>query len=573
MGTRPGSGIGREETAWYRLALACLALLLCTATAADHARLPALSTAQPRTSLTEHLHTTRIDAGLPVDPQALWEAAAQPTEPPGPRWAIGAGERWVGRLSIEGGRKQEAFIVEVPVPSIDEVRVWHRTRGGNWHGAMAGDRVPLSRWPFANQFPAFPVFAGEEPVDLIVEVTNAAYMRVSVSLLTDRAFRENNVRRANLSGVVMGLGGMFALVCVAAAFAARRRAHVLLAVVAVWTFLAVCVNNGYMAVWLTPELPGFNDGGKHFTGMVLAGLMVVLVAQVLDAQSLRRSEKLAAWMVPVGALAYATAQQAVFPERWRLAGAAAVAIASMLACIALCLLSRWRRGRHTAWVAAAIGCLAVTMVLPALPGDPIAGLDLRAFAVATTAYAALMLLRQALLLQERYGRDVLSRAAISGNRDPLTALWSYQGFQQRYAEAALREAAGQGAASVMVFLLPGLERSRAEHGMVLTERSLVRFAAALQRLLGHRWAIGRLSKTRFAAISLRTIAAAELVHTATQALSECTRMAQPLDLVSEFDLRIACCHSGVATQPLVDLLRQLEEAGRALEAGKRITLI
>ena len=44
----------------------------------------------------------------------------------------------------------------------------------------------------------------------------------------------------------------------------------LLAGVATWVFITVISLNGYMAVWLTPEWPAFNDASKQFTG-VMAG--------------------------------------------------------------------------------------------------------------------------------------------------------------------------------------------------------------------------------------------------------------------------------------------------------------
>lgn len=557
---------------WHRLVVGCLAGL-CLAAAGQAPPAPTLEPPEPRLNLAERLQTTRMPAASPAEPDALWEAAGQATQPAASRWSIGAGERWVGRATLAPGGKPQVLVVEVPVPSIDEVRVWHRSQGGPWRQAVAGDQVPQSRWPFANQFPAFPVSVDEAPVDLLVAASNAAYLRVPVFLLTDAEFRGNNVRRANLSGLVMGLGGMFAIVCAVGAAAARRRPQVLLAGVAAWTLFAIACNNGYMAVWITPDWTWFNDAGKHFSGMVMAGLMVPLVAETLDPASLSRRERAVAWGMALAALAYAVLQQLVLPQPWRLAGAAVTALSCVLASAVLCLLARWRRAGHTGWVAAAVASMVGASLLPFAATDQVAGLDLRAAAVGALIYAALLLLRQAQVLQERYGRDVLSRAAISASRDPLTALWSYEGFKLRHEEALLREAAGQGQASLMLFLLPGLERSEAEHGVELNERAVVRFAAALQRLLGPRWAIARLSKTRFSALSLQPVGASELVHTATRVLSQCSRIMQPVNLVGEFDLRIACSHQGAGQLPLGELLRQLEEAGRTLDAGKRITLL
>jgi hypothetical protein len=107
----------------------------------------------------------------------------------------------------------------------------------------------------------------------------------------------------------------------------------------------------------------------------------------------------------------------------------------------------------------------------------------------------------------------------------------------------------------------------------MTERTLVRFAAAMQRLLGERWAVARLSHTRFAALSLRPLAPGELEAVATQVISHCARITQPLNLLGEFDLRIACAQRKLADAPLPDLLREMRHAALSLAPGKRIAYL
>lgn len=519
------------------------------------------------------MEAVRVPVNAPVQADALWTESGAAGVEPTHRWRLFPGERLVGRATLEGSAQGADYVVEVPIPSLDEAHVWYREQGGPWRAARAGDLVAMRHWPFANQFPAFPVAVGAQPVDLIVAAHNNGVLRVPVTLLPDRAFRENNLRRANLSGLVLGLGLMITIVCLIGAVVLRRREHWLLAAVSAWTLLAIATSNGYHAVWLTPDGPAFNDASKHFTAIVMAGLFVPLVAQSLDPQHVRRGERLFAAALLALALAYATAQALWLPHSWRIGSAFAAASLCVLSCTALSMLNALRGGRYARWVGAGVLSLATASSLVFLPQQFIGGIDLRALAVAVVLYCALLLLRHALSLRERYGRDVLSRAAISADRDPLTALWSYEGFQLRHAEAALREAAGHATPSMMLFQLPGLERTGAEYGIVLTERALVRFAAALQNLLGHRWVIGRLSKTRFAAVSLHSPQPGQLVSTATRVLSHCTRMWRPLSVVTDFDMRIVCRYQRLGEPAFVQQLREMEEAGRSLNEGKRITLL
>jgi GGDEF domain-containing protein len=547
-------------------------LLLSCAAWAQPPVLP-LSVPQPRIELTERMESVRLPAGGADEPDRLWVADAGAAVAPAPRWWLKAGERMVGRITLAGPAAGATYVVHVPVSLVDEVQIWHREGGGDWTSARAGDRISLSQWPFAGQFPAFPIQVGAVPVDLIVSATNDGLLQIPVLLLPDADFREDGGRRANLAGMVMGLGVMVTVVCLLGALTLRRRAAWLLALVAAWTLLAITCANGYMAVWFTPDLPAFNDASKHIVAMMLAGWVLALTAESLDLRYLLRAERWAAWAAPLVGVAYVTVQALWLPPPWRVPGAALWVLSTMGFSIALCALNRTRGGRHTGPVMAAVGCLLAAMLLPFLPPDLVAGLDLRAAGLAMLLYAALLLFRHAHIARERYGRDVLGRAAVSANRDPLTALLSYSGFEFAYDEALLRQGAGAGASSAMLFLLPGLERSGTEHGFVVTERALVRFSAALQGALGDAWSIARLSKTRFACISTQPQGDRQLAAQATRVLARCARLTQAPAPVADFGLRIACVRRRLGGESLRVLLQELEEAALALGEGKRITSI
>nr|WP_255429435.1 7TM-DISM domain-containing protein [Ramlibacter albus] len=476
-------------------------------------------------------------------------------------------------MSLGGSRGVEEYVVQVPMPQVDHVRIWWRSSGGEWRMAEAGDRVPLSRWPFANPFPAFLLSVGVEPIDVVLAVENDAFLRAPVTLLPDSEFRENLVRRASLSGVMMGLGAMVAIVCVLGAIGYGGRSRWMLAGVSLWTLFGIVAANGYLTVWFTGEWPAFNDWSRSFAGIVLAGLMLLLCTEALDALHVRRFERLLALAAPVVALVYAIVQVAWLPTPWRVPAIVVASAISVLGSAALCAVNHLRGGRHAGWVAGAIASMAIAPFVAFAAPDQVANLDLRAAVLAASLYVALLFIRQALMLRDRYGRDVLGRAATAANRDPLTALWSYDGFQQRHAEAALREAAGQGTSSVILFALPGLDNAAIQYGSAATERALVRFAATLQGLLGQKWAVARVSRTRFAAISLRPLTPIELADCATQVLAHCSRIAQPLNLVSDFDLRMACSRRRIADTPMPELLRELKQAALALDYRKRIVYL
>lgn len=365
-------------------------LLACVAAGAwaSVAVLP-LTPTQPAINLGEHMSVQRLPVSEAVNPDTLWEGATAAPVTAQPRWQLAAGERMVGRITLQGGRGRETYVVEVPAPSVDEVRVWHREAGGAWQADVAGDRIALSLWPFAAQFPAFPITVREAPVDLIVAVANSGPLGVAVDILPDAVFRETQTLSANLSGVIMGLGAMVAVVCLLGALHQRRRANWLLAAVCGFTLLMVACVNGYMAVWLTPEAAAFNDASKPFVGVVLGGLMVALTAESLDDRYVSRVERGVSLAVALLCLAWAVVQALWLPLTWRAPGLAACAVLTTVCCVALCARSATRGGRQSALVGGGVACLALVWGVVLMFRDFTGGVDFRSALVGILLCAAL----------------------------------------------------------------------------------------------------------------------------------------------------------------------------------------
>lgn len=558
-----------------------LLLLLWAAGTVAHGQVRELDLTQtelPR-PLSGAMSVAVVPAATAAEPDGLWALlAAQPEGWPPGRWKVRPGERVVGRIVLHGPVDPAVYVVQVPISRVDEVLVWWREPGQPWHAARAGDRVPYSQWPFVNQLPAFPVSVGAQPVELIVAVSNDAVMDVPVLIKSDGRHREDDVLQANTLGMIMGVGLMGMIVCVVSALTFRTRASWVLVAYAAWAFVMVACVSGYAGIWFTPEAPEFNDGTKHFTGVVMAGLLAAVTAEMLDQLEFWPVLRWSGTALLVLAVAYAVVQAVWLPNAWRPLGGVAWVALCFVASLMLCLVSSLRGGRHVPMVTAAVLCfglvgvLSSVIALGAAPSGRL-GVDWRSILSALLLFASAQVLRHALYRRERYGRDVLGRAALSVNRDPLTALLSYPGMQTAYDQASLRHQAGRGSVAVVLIALPALEQCAMDHGFELTERAVVRFAAALQQVLGRSWATGRLSKTRFCAVTNSGDGAMALVQTATRILSHAARVEEPLPLVGAFDLRIVCSVLPGEPPAFDEMLRALEETGQAMASSKRIALL
>src|SRR6185295_13599702 len=141
--------------------------------------------------------------------------------------------------------------------------------------------------------------------------------------------------------------------------------------------------------------------------------------------------------------------------------------------IGLCVVSWLRGARHVGLPAFAIIGFVGMVAMQYDAFDFSQGFDLTSPLAAVLLLASAQVLRHGLFLRERYGRDVLGRAAISATRDPLTALLSYTGMQHSYDEAMLRQHAGRGPIAMMMFALPKFDDASIDHGMIVAERALV----------------------------------------------------------------------------------------------------
>jgi GGDEF domain-containing protein len=510
----------------------------------------------------------------PADPDALWNAPSTEVA----AWTDGL---WVprpekvvvGRLRLQSPAAAGTYVLQVADSTVDQVQVWYRHEGQPWQAARAGDRVPLSQWPFLAQFPSFALPVSPRPLDLMVALENNEPLGVALWLRTDGGYRAAQVLQSNFAGLAMGLGIMGALMCLVSAGTHKRRADWMVLGYALWSLMVVASVTGYLAIWFTPEAPRFNDLSKDFSLIVMGALLVAVLAEVLDQVDILGLRR---WL-GIGFLALGVAFALVYvflvPGSWRTIALALWEALCVLAAALLCVVSWLRGSRRVMLPAAVVLMVALTVALQYDAFDLNHELDVNSILAALLLFASAQLLRHTLYLRERYGRDVLGRAAISASRDPLTALLSYHGMQHAYEEASLRQLAGRGPMAMMMFSLPRFDECGADHGFVVTERAVVRFAAVLQQVLGHEWQIGRLSKTRFGAIGNLRGGPPALVQTATRLLAACSRMREPLSPVNDFDLRILCTLRNGTAAPFGDVLRELEDAGHTLETNKRIALV
>ena len=426
-----------------------------------------------------------------LQPDALWQqrhAISHPLSPKG-LWRVDAEQRTVSKFKISA-QTEHTYTLEFPLARLDLVDVFWREPGKPWSHAQAGDTVALSKWPVPGQYPTFLLRFESLPgtLDVLVVMQNAGFAEVAAVLSADRASREHRLLQANTAGLMIGASAMVLLVCLLMVAVYRNMNTAYLLAHSAAVTLGAVVINGYGAIWFTPEWPRFNDFVKPFAATLICATTLCACVAALERSTVGKWARLLSLVSVLLLLGYALAQVSILSPAWRLAGGTTCATLAT-AVTAGVSINSWRRGDNFApWVLLAAICLALSAVVVARGFVLVRGVDL--FATLTTVFllASILALRHVLILRERYGRAVIGRAATNRYRDPLTALLSYEGFEQAVENLSVRQHSGGGVAHVLYFSLLELDSFRAEDGYVVWQRDLVRFAAVLQKECREKWA-------------------------------------------------------------------------------------
>lgn len=539
---------------------------------------PAIQITAPANSLAVPtvLSSFNIPLNGVLEPDALWQqnqAVSHPVNAKG-LWSVGVEQRTASKFTISA-QAEHIYTLEFPLARLDLVDVFWRKPGKPWSHAQAGDTVALSKWPVIGQYPTFVLHFESLPgtMDVLVVMQNAGLAEVAAILSADRQSREHRLLQANTAGLMIGASAMVLLVCLLMAVVYRSKSTAYLLAYSAAVTLGAMVINGYGAVWFTPDWPRFNDAIKPFAATLICAATLTACTAALERSTVGSGARLVSWVAVVLMLGYAAAQVSLLAPVWRLAGGVACATVATAVAAALSMNS-WRRGDSFApWVLLAAICFALSAVVVARGFVLVRGVDL--FATLTTVFllASILALRHVLILRERYGRAVLGRAEINRYRDPLTALLSYEGFEQAVENLSVRQHSGGGVAHVLYFSLLELDSFRAEDGYLAWQRDLVRFAAVLHKALGEGWHIGRLSNSKFGAVRLdehRKLLTEPLL---TLVLSSCARKIDTQGWVDRVGLRMAGVSTPLTSSGLKESLSILEQSVRNLPPGKRIALL
>ncbi|MBA3595689.1 MAG: diguanylate cyclase [Polaromonas sp.] len=486
------------------VALLMAALLGLSGTASQAQPVIVLTDAAPVTDLqASGLAWVDTQAGAAMEQMATgaYSAAMMPMQA-NTTYRLGArGALWQHYRFRKPVDSRQDWLLEFPLPLLDQVTLFQRDKNGRWHGQTAGDTVPVSSWPEPGRYAQFQLLLPDNGVhDVYVRIQHATPVNIPVHAIASTALRQ----RLQLDYLVIGVvfGALLLLIVAGATqgWVYSDQAYGWYAVYVTIMALVVATTSGMSGHFFWNNSPVWNNYAQGFLGLIggSAGLLVVrslcgITARHRWFDHVVYGTGLAG---PVLALAYL-----VMNRHWgvRLIGIYLVIVVVLSIGIAY---AAWRRKDPVgAWVLAGFAPLSLaTLLVVARTFGWVATTWLSQYAFMLSLAVEVPLLLVALNIRSRERHGVEAREQAMASHDALTGLLAKHIFNDRLHQTVTRARRDKEAAAVVYVELVNYGYVKRIHGITVAEQSLLRSVIKLRRILRDVDTVGRVDEARFGLI-------------------------------------------------------------------------
>lgn len=526
--------------------------------------------------LRSHWQSTRVaapsaDATQPYDAEAVWQWPASQFEvtPQAAAQRLNARERWIGRLALQVAPSDAGLMIDLPMPRLDIAHISYRYDNQPWVHLMAGDQIPMVRWPFAHRSPAFPLPAKQGLLQIVLELGHEGLLTSPVHLISDTQFRDERFTTALRTGSLSGLALVLSFVGFGAALVFRRFGFVAVALLMLSVALAVFAQGGVAGMYVATQSPRFNDASKFVSGMLCGLLLPWAVATVLS----QKSYAPRVWQFSLVWLALGLVVLGLFTgiasRVWQSAVLPPYLLISLVFAVLMAVNTVVRGQPYGRLTLAAVLFVCLSLIAPLvgywglIDGKLSMSISSAGFLVSTVTLFFIQ------LMQYRHGSMVMARANSAHGRDVLTGLLNRASFEHALRSIVKRLGREKSFAAflyVEVRDAAGLKERFDSEGF---EVSMVQIAAAISSCVSVVDIIGRIAPKAFAVTVImprnQALATALAQKIITRTMTMANHSTQMLHAPC-----IALAWIPVLGTELADLERSALEFLRNLEPQKRI---
>lgn len=499
----------------------------------------------------------------------------------GERHLLGDGALWL-RFDATVRNPNVHWRLTVPLPGVDDVRLYFRDAAGRWVTQQAGDRHAVSSWTQPARYPVFSLSPEiGKPVRYYVEIRHA---RVPYSALprvvSDTQLINTSLAEHLLLGIYFGLAALVVTLALANALAYRDAGFGTYALYIAVFSASQASFTGVAGLYWWPHSAELNRATIFLLPAAAASAMwfvrtVTLprrFARVLDFAMLALM-----LLLPVGG-----AVDAFWPSPLGYTVMNSLISVSLVLLLAVVGVALAAGDRHTRWVAAGFMPVLLATAFPLLRNlNVIASSFLSDYALLFGSAIEVPILFYGLHRRVSQRRDLSARASGLSHNDPLTGLDSALVFSAKLQHVLATAERTQQSFALLLIHLSNQASLHRQHGRDTADRALVMAAARLRAVANSADTVARVGETQFALLVEGPIGTDAANGLATKILASGLRPSDQLPGAEPLLFHIAVGHHpGTGKTPPSEaqacLARMLREV-KALDDGagkaiRRVTL-
>ncbi|MDB5963826.1 MAG: diguanylate cyclase [Polaromonas sp.] len=493
---------------------------------------------------------------------------------------IEGGALWL-RFDAVVGNPAYHWRLAVPLPGVDDVRLYFRNAAGAWLQQQAGDSRSMDLWPQPGRYPVFALnHEVSQPTRYYLAIRHA---RVPFSALprlaSDAQLISVQQQEHMLLGIYFGLAALVVTLALANALAYRDLGFGSYALYMALFAAAQGALTGVAGLYWWPELPALNNPAAFLLPVAANAAAVWFVRTVTTP---RRFSRALDWFMLglIALLPLVGLLDAVFPTLESFGMINALAGASMVVLLIAVGVALVEGDRHARWLA--LGFLPV-LLATAFPLLRNLGLVSTGF---LTEYGMMLassieapILFYGLLRRVAQRREPKARATALRTTDPLTGLFSGKVMVTKLRQAL--DTAGRYPQPFALLVINFINQAslQHQHGRETGDRAMVMAAARIRAVAGPADTVARVGDSQFALLMEGPVNATEANNAATKILASGLRPSNELPDAEPLQFHIAVGHlgdaSGVRPDDAGACLSRMQHSADDLNdgSGKAIRLV
>ncbi len=537
-------------------------MLMCAVLGPAHAQVfDRLYEDSPQPVLAQPLSWVAAPIGSVASPDAFADTRNWNFQPYGANTILPTSatqEAWA-RFALPATQIPQTWFIRIPRQTVVKVSLYARDMQGNWSYQSAGEAIAPAQWAIRTRVPSFELQTRSEAEKVYyLRFEHRIAITERPMLLSPIDYIDGSSRVGLVIGLMWGLFGLLALLCVGAFAVARNKVFLWFGAFVVMLLLTQLVFIGYGGWRLWPQSAYVNQIMPWVSSALALATGAWFCAQASYARDshphiYRLLATVAAGSLLLACLTAVNPDLVPRPLRnlWA-AGAALSLIGSLI----------WLSLRGQTWNLLLLAALAPIVLAALMRLSYNVGWVMHVEAAQTasvlSALAGLLCTFLALIWRGRDGLLARERAAALATYDPVTGLMLPHIVDLRLPQMLLRSARLKPGCGVL--LLRWLDYSQAPGAPGNDRRSaaLACIGAILRGVSRDVDTAARYGEDEFIMLVEGPVSRNALSEAATQILASCIRFSEKSDTATSLNIHIAIWHGGTGmhiTQTVIDMLK------------------